>query len=333
MSYRIRRLVSATVGTLTDPFLRTTRRGRVRAVILAYHRIGTAGDSPLDRALWNASVTQFTEQISWLQKRADIVPLLELPGLVRRPRTRSVAITFDDGYGDNFETAFPILKAAGVPATFFVSTGFVDHPSTPWWDEIAWIVRTTSASEILLPGSDQPIRLLEGDRAAPIRSVLRHVKKMTGNQMDAFITVLASQTGTGRIPETARPPWLSWGQLREMQEMGMSIGGHTVSHPVLSRLKREEQRAELRTSLARLTIECGEIPRAMSYPVGGPGAYDATTRFEAREAGYVMACNYHGGYVTQHIEDLFDMPRIAMQPYTRMADLATAYSWPRWLMA
>src|ERR1700755_1848024 len=107
-------------------------------VVLNYHRIGTPGDTSLDRAMWNATVEDFDAQVGFLARNFDVVG----PGEAGPAADgRRVLITFDDGYRDNHAAAMPILRAHGATATFFLTTGFLDAPRLAWWDEVAWMVR------------------------------------------------------------------------------------------------------------------------------------------------------------------------------------------------
>ena len=107
---------------------------------LNYLRIGDGRQSPFDRGLWSATAEAFDEQLAWIKKNYDVVSPADLPAA---KSGRRVIITFDDGYRDNYTAAFPVLQRHGLPATFFVATGFIDEPRLPWWDEIAWMVRSS----------------------------------------------------------------------------------------------------------------------------------------------------------------------------------------------
>ncbi len=104
------------------------RRGNV---ILMYHRVTRTDVDP-----WALCVdpNNFSQQMKALKRIATPIPLTELPDA--DPQHPSVAITFDDGYLDNLEIAHPILGQHGIPATIFVSTGYVDRPHGYWWDEL-----------------------------------------------------------------------------------------------------------------------------------------------------------------------------------------------------
>ena len=152
-------------------------------------------------------------------------------------RGRYGLITFDDGYRDNFEVAFPVLKSEGVAATFFISTGFIDLPRVPWWDEIASMVRTSRRDGIELPGwLPGPVLFDEPDRESAVRTLLRTYKSMPTSSTDSYIEAISDATGSGRCSiEQATRLWMDWAMLREMRAGGMTIGGHTVSHAILAR--------------------------------------------------------------------------------------------------
>src|SRR3954462_14713254 len=204
---------------------------------LTYHRIGTPGDTPLDRAMWDATREDFDAQVAFLARNFDVVG----PGDVGpEPAGRQVLITFDDGYRDNFTHALPVLRAHGATATFFLTTGFLDRPSLSWWDEVAWMVRTT------------------GGDGAGVPALLDRVKALPGTQREDFLDRLGETTGAGRAPAAAAAadgPGVAGATGRGLVAAGMTVGGHTVSHPILARLDADVQRAEVVTCRARLEAE------------------------------------------------------------------------------
>ena len=115
-------------------------------LVLNYHRIGSPNGSLFDHDLWSATQDDFDEQVRLLAANFDVIGLDDLrPALddlcagARRSwqSRRFVMITFDDGYRDNFELAFPVLESHGVPGVFFITSGFLDSGRLAWWDEIA----------------------------------------------------------------------------------------------------------------------------------------------------------------------------------------------------
>lgn len=96
--------------------------GRSRAVVLYYHRVGGCD-------VWTKPTEDFRSELAYLKSRYQCISFQELCeriGADKPMRRRSVVITFDDGYRDNFTQAVPVLKDAGMTATFFVATGFIE---------------------------------------------------------------------------------------------------------------------------------------------------------------------------------------------------------------
>ena len=292
---------------------RTVRWSGVLA--LNYHRIGDAFGSNFDRGLWSASAEAFAEQIRFCKAQLEIIGPADLPRVLAAKRGRYAMVTFDDGYRDNHAEAFPILKHEGVTATFFVATGFIDSPSLPWWDEIAWMVRTSRQGGLALPAwFDAPIPFDEPHREVAVRKLLRRYKGMPAEATPGYLDALAAAAGTGRCEAgVGRDLWMTWDMLREMKAAGMTIGGHTVTHPVLSRMSAQDQRREILECGRRLAAELGEPMRCFSYPVGNANAFDQTTRECLREAGVSSAFSYYGGYRRFDDWDDYDVRRVAIE--------------------
>ena len=266
-------------------------------VVLNYHRIGTPGDTPLDRAMWDATVEDFDAQVAFLARNFDVVGPADIDS---RRAGRQVLITFDDGYRDNVTEALPILSAHGATATFFLTTGFLDAPRLAWWDEVAWMVRTSGRDAALIP------RLLE------------RAKALHGAEREGFLDRLGIDTGAGRAPAIAADgQWMTWAMARELLAAGMHVGGHTVNHPILARLDEDAQRAEILGCRARLEAELGIPMRWFSYPNGDRGSFDAHTRAILAEAGVEFAFRFDGGFARRGAAwDPLAVPRIAVGPRT-----------------
>jgi len=282
-------------------------------LVLNYHRIGHATSSSLFRDTFSATPVDFDRQLAFLARNTDVIGGDDLPDVLRTGRGRHVLITFDDGYLDNYELAFPILKQHGLPATFFICTGLLDGRGLAWWDEIAWMVRTSPRRE--LPATSWietpiPLGALGDDREPAIKAVIERYRALPGEKTAAFLDHVAEATGTGRADASlARNLWMTWDHVRELRDGGMTIGAHTVTHPILSRLTAERQREEIAGSRARLAVELGAAPRLFSYPVGKPHTFNADTRAALKEAGFSHAFSFYGGHQPFAPLDPFDFRR------------------------
>ena len=291
--------------------LLATALPRDGVLVLNYHRVGDGTRSRYDRALWSATAEGFDAQVAFLKRNCDVIPLDAIEDALQRPGGRYVAITFDDGYLDNHDIAFPVLRHHGVPAAFFIITGFIDRKALPWWDAIAMQVReTTRASLDLAPWLPAPVSPGD-DREATIARILRAYKGLARGQAAPFLARLAEETGI-QPPETVDGLWMDWDMIRSMARGGMSIGGHTVNHPILSSLAVDGQRAEIEGCAARLREELGIAMEHFAYPVGSPSAFNADSMKLLRAAGVRQAFSYYGG-LARASSSRFNLQRVAVK--------------------
>jgi peptidoglycan/xylan/chitin deacetylase (PgdA/CDA1 family) len=287
-------------------------------LVLNYHRVGNGNQSPFDRGLWSADADAFTDQIRFCKSQLEVITPDDLPKVLAHGSGRYALITFDDGYRDNYEIAFPILKAEGVPATFFITTGFVDAPQLPWWDEIAWMVRTSQQDRVELSRwIPAPISFDEPEREEAVRTLLRAYKAMPAESTGHYLDAVAEATRSGRCEqaEVGRSLWMDWEMLREMKAAGMTVAGHTVTHPVLARTSIKRQREEILGCGARLAEEMGEPMKYFSYPIGKPGSFDSVTQDCLQEAGVRFAFSYYGGFRRFGEWNNYDIRRVAVETY------------------
>lgn len=301
---------------------KTQRPGGV--LVLNYHRIGDGSSSPYDRELWSASAEGFDAQLAFLSRQCDVISPHEIEDAFSERSGRYALITFDDGYLDNFEIAYPILRARGVPATFFIATGFIDQPALPWWDEIAWLLRSTDHDRLALQPWFPSDFLLEADRSGVIGELLGKYKSLPSVEADLMLQALREQMDNQR-PDRTPGLWMDWDMIREMDRNGMTIGGHTMHHPVLSRLTPEQQKTEIDGCAQRLLAETGKRMEYFAYPVGKPWAFDASTEASLESAGVRRAFSYYGG-LAQSSSPRFDTPRVAVEPYIGLDDMK-AMAW------
>jgi peptidoglycan/xylan/chitin deacetylase (PgdA/CDA1 family) len=304
------------------------------ALILGYHRIlKSEADTAFDPGVVSATPAGLDAQLQLITRHFDVVS----PNVLEESRTagRRVVLTFDDGYRDNYELAFPVLRRYGVPATFFLATGFLDRPRVPWWDELAWMART-SPRQVLGGGAwlRRPIPL-EGDRRGAVDELVRTFKALPTTRTRGFLDFCGDAAGTGRCADSAGANlWMTWQMAAELRDAGMVIGGHTATHPVLARADEGTQRREIEECRRRLREELGAPMRYFAYPVGLPGSFDDTTQRILRRAGVRLAFSLHGGYLRPRRLDPYDVPRasvgITSDPSALRAALALPRLFARW---
>ncbi|AFL89044.1 putative xylanase/chitin deacetylase [Terriglobus roseus DSM 18391] len=270
---------------------------RPGVIVLNHHRIGDASKTRYDRGVFSQTAEGLGEQVRFLQKRMPIVAGEELEELLtgKRPLDRTyAAITFDDGYLDNYTNAFPVLRSLGAPGIFFPVIEYAGSDAVPWWDEIAYLVRNTDRP-VLEVSTPVPLRVQVGsDREAAIRPFLRHYKRPENQDSARFLQELRESAGCS-LPEPGRR-FLNWGEAREMVAAGMEFGSHTCSHTILSQQSAEQQRWELTESRRILEKELGLRIHSLAYPVGSSSAFTDETEKIAIDAGFSLAFAFQGGW-------------------------------------
>jgi peptidoglycan/xylan/chitin deacetylase (PgdA/CDA1 family) len=283
------------------------------ALVLAYHRMLDRGEeTPFDPGLFSAAPSTLDPQMQFITRHFQVV---SPEAIERDPDSsgRRVVVTFDDGYRDNYELAFPILRKHGVPATFFLATSFLDNPRVPWWDELAWMVKQSPRQAIEAGEWLEQRLLLDGDRAPAINQLARVYKSLPSDRTEDFLDFCAEAADTGRCDASAGADlWMSWEMAAELRDAGMTIGGHTATHPVLGRAEPEVQHREITECARRLNEELGVSMRFFAYPVGLPATFDDGTRRILRRAGVKLAFSLYGGYLRPGRLDPYDVPRASV---------------------
>jgi peptidoglycan/xylan/chitin deacetylase (PgdA/CDA1 family) len=303
-------------------FLLDRLPARDTLLVLNYHRIGKPDDDLFDPGVFSATGDQLDEQISFLKRHLSLVSLDEAQAFVegklreKAPRCH-VLITFDDGYLDNYEIAFPILRSHGVQGVFFLATSLVGTCSVPWWDHIAFLMKTARQRRFSLR---YPVALgvdLNGELMADsIRSVLSLYKSPENAEPERFIQELKESAQGEDLPRTLRR-FLNWGEAQDMIRGGMAIGSHTHMHRVLSQLSMEEQRRELNDSRVLLKENLGINAEAIAYPVGCRTCFSEQTQALAKESGYRTAFSFYGGTNLPSQSACYDVKRIGVDSVGR----------------
>ncbi len=228
---------------------------------------------------------------------------------------RAFAISFDDGFENNFSVAVPILRELRVPATFYVTTSFVEGNRMSWVDRIERCLETVPAGAVQLPwhGSPRPF----GDDAGKIallQDIRTRAKSDPRVDPEALADEVVTQCGV-EIPHSSDDPLdrkLTWEQVRALAADPLfAVGGHSHTHRVLSFLDRRELRAEIDTSLELLALRAGVRPRHYSYPEGLEWCYSDSVIAALRRRGVVCCPTAVDGLNTLD-DDLFRLKRIAV---------------------
>jgi peptidoglycan/xylan/chitin deacetylase (PgdA/CDA1 family) len=269
---------------------RLQRASKSKNAILCYHRVGISG-VPLYSAL---PPEVFEAQMRYLRKRYRIVSLAELCAELAEPRScePSVAITFDDGYGDLWHHAFPVLQKLRIPATIFLAVDAIETGQVSWYDRIFAILQVFPGKTLEL-GLDIPFRFRLGlplDRLRVAENIIQRLRVLPDGLRQTCCAELERRVALPEQELCGR--MLSWDQIRAMHGAGISFGSHTMSHRVLGRLRVEEVRQELVDSKKRIEEKLGCVVDTFAYPFGQPGDIGSVT------GGVLADCGYRCGLTT-----------------------------------
>lgn len=311
--------------TLVRPVVRRARKLRGvygRGLVLLYHRVIEASEDPLELCV---SPSNFSEQMQHIAKNFDPVPLGDLLA-TRSPRP--LAVTFDDGYADNYWNAIPILREHNIPATIFVTSGYVGKKEPFWWDRLA--------AAIL---GDDPIGVFD-----------MGARRLTWNRdesheaMNAFWLV---HTRLRRMPpakieemlaELPERNWRSVDRALDREELvsaaneaGIRIGSHTVSHPLMTAIVKEAQETEIRESKRALENIIERPIESFAFPYGNREAISGRLLAMAKGSGFKQVCANipgsvgnagNGGLMRRNLVRDWDLGAFA-ENLSRLRDLYT----------
>lgn len=296
-----------------------------QAVILLYHRVA---DPVFDPQLLCVSPENFAGQMEVLSSRYRPC---SLGTVARRPLSLplTVAVTFDDGYADNYLHARPVLERLKIPATVFASTAFTADGEIPYWDELASILLRSP----VLPG--RLVLTLKGERrgwefdAEPAVDPGWNVLEQAGllrqraylelcdglrlsppaRRLEIMDEVRKWAGGTG----TGCGRFMTLEELRLLAQGGLvEVGGHTVSHQNLALLSEAEQESEIVAGKEVLAGITGREVTSFAYPYGTRENYSEATVRIVRRAGFDCACSNLAGAVRPGF-DRYQLPRMLVR--------------------
>jgi peptidoglycan/xylan/chitin deacetylase (PgdA/CDA1 family) len=242
-----------------------------------------------------------------------------------------VIVTFDDGYDDNYHNAFPVLRSLDIPATLFVSTGYVGQEKTFWFDLIANILFHVPVGPVSLKGFNMDLRVdadVNSRRLATGR-LIAALKRVSNERRLEFLDGFEREHGhVVSDDDAARSRPLAWSHIHEMSAAGVEFGSHTVTHPILSRLDDDALERELVQSRDTLERELGRTISILAYPVGGPGEFNEKVVEVARAVGYRLGVSYVPGVNRLDRLDRFRLRRQHVERYTTDEYFSGLLSWP-----
>lgn len=287
--------------SVARPIVRFVARDCLTAV--CYHRVARTGDDRFQgyKPAINGSQEAFSRQIDYLRANFDPISLSDLAawldgrqGLPPRP----VLVTFDDGYQDNAEIAWPIMRERGVPAVIFLATDYIGTGRPFIWDLAAYLFAFTDQASANVPLIGLRRLATEADRDAATAAWVDAMKRLPGTMRTEAAANLAKALGVD-IPgqEAFGHLYMNWDDVRRLAREGVEFGGHTCSHPILTGISETQGRREIEESIKQVAEAVRRKTLGFAYPNGSRRDYSSTHEDAVLKSGVPLAFSLEPGPV------------------------------------
>lgn len=242
---------------------------------------------------------EFERDLRFLRKRCVVLSLDEALESLRKGRVpdNAVVLTFDDGYKDNHDVILPLLEEHRLPAAIFLSAGLLDGAGEFWFNRLIECVYHTDRPEWKegVPGEGFPLRT-DREKASAIQALAVRLKDMPEPEKQAALDRLEAALCPQRDKSRPLLPMLSWeGARRLAASPWVTVGAHSLTHPILTRIPPEEAEREILGSLALIREKTGTEPRHFAYPNGRRVDYNDRIRNIVSGAGFLSSCSTEPG--------------------------------------
>ena len=291
-------------------FIRRAIFRKKEICILALHRV-----LPEEQRLHTSSLegmilkeATFAKMLEFLDQRFRVVSLEDFLSTTesrKSDRRPWCLITFDDGWKDNFTTAYPLLQRFNFPATIFLVTSMIGREDGFWVERLrkAWAVPTQRRHMDAVIAEILPSQGEESDIG--LENVVEYAKQMSADKRGRLLERLLP-SNPPQEPTHDLDRLMTWEEVMEMDRTGVEMGAHTVTHPILIHEDNETIRHEVRLSKKNLEEKLARTVRAFAYPNGD---WNETVRAEVERAGFRCAFTTKRRWYCSG-GDLFTIPRI-----------------------
>jgi peptidoglycan/xylan/chitin deacetylase (PgdA/CDA1 family) len=320
-----------------DVWHRIKRRLQKKAVILMYHQVCEKKSDP-----WQLAVTpeNFQYHLNHLKNFFDVVSVDELVSTVKQGKLSKnlAAITFDDGFVDNYTNAAPLLEWFELPATFYLTSGAIRNPKLFWWDELQSIILLTEAlpvrlsvilgtekfefefkrDRILRPSLSQEI--LNWSYGSPVRNerielyfkLWERIQPLQHLDQYTIMRALRNWAKVDYIPLGSNAPMQDFHVKKLSSNKLFTLGGHTVNHAMLSAQTELVQSYEIKDCKVDIEEISGKRVNGFAYPYG---KYNACTKTLLQKNGFNYGLTTEEGTVTVD-SDVYQLPRLQIKNWS-----------------
>lgn len=286
------------------------------SLILMFHRVGLRDPK---RIAANQNMVIEPSELEWLVSNArkrgwSFVSIEELVGIIslRRRVPKLIALTFDDGYRDNYAEAYPILRGLDVPFCVYITQNFIENRTRPWWYELESVLAAKDEFSDLFGVRYITKSLCDKNRAfMAIRQILMYDKNS-----QKILSLMRDSISLARDAECSHRLFMTWDEVRMLSTSPLvTIGAHTKTHSALAKLTDKDAYDEIIVTRSNLERNLGREVRHLAFPFGGPSEISSRDIAFAKDGGYRSAVATHFGAIrTDKLQELYALPRLFVGP-------------------
>ncbi len=298
------------------------RRGNL-VRILCYHRIGdtAAEGNLLAPALVSASTEMFERQMQFLVENYRPVSSDDLLNALEAKEAlhpQSVIVTFDDGYRDFLDIAWPILRRYQIPALLNLPTGFISSEDRLfWWDRLFQGISNTRCKNLNIPSIGNFPLDTDMQRRAAFDQLQVRIRSLNPNVGLPLVDTILHELQV--IPQTAGL-LLTWAEARLLRDQGCYLAAHTRDHIALSRVPREDALQQIRAGQQDMLRETGVSPPVLAYPYGRSQDLSLDLSRLLHKEGFKAAMTAILGFNDLPRADRMRLKRIVLSRYHTFAE-------------
>ena len=305
--------------------------------VLNYHRIADVDSLDFDTFRPNVSATRemFANQLDYVNKYFNLVTLSELVEWVEKGRelpSNAALITFDDGYKDNYENAYPELAQRNMGAVIFITTNYMENDTPFYWDLIAYCIKNTKKNALCIDelGSFEWTNSTEIEWVTD--QIIGEIKSYSDIQKMRIVNNIVNALDISFPINKAKGMFLEWEEINEMVRHGIEMGGHTKNHPILTKIPLSEAEKEVKGSKQILEEKIGKEVVGFAYPNGQEGDFNDEIINILKENGYRLGFSLISGPDSCHSikREPYSIRRIFLSHHDSMARFVSKlYGVPR----
>ena len=266
-------------------------------IILLYHRV--LNEDIADPVNNYILTDEFYDQLKFINKNYEIVPFNHINNLRSKNQKTKVVITFDDGYSDNYNNAFTILKSFNLNASFFVATNYIDSKKIIWDRELCLLYNYSFQNKINFIINYNKKIIFRTNYSITYNSgfiwkLINIFKKLSIHEINNIIADIKIQLNYYPIMDNDNK-FMSWSQLKEMSSNGMLIGSHGHNHLSFSNQNKKNLQLELNVSKKIIEDKLNIVCDTIAFPFGNIGDFNTEVINESIKSGYKKCfLNKHG---------------------------------------